>query len=188
MHFKTIHQSCLILTLDLVSLLDHRHDPCQQRVYLEEEDVELIFTGYRFVRSRVYLYYLLCLLSCGIIFLLGRWLPRRYIAFVAQKCEMSKAECIVVQVCPRRCTVIRLDSNPLACSLSAGYNRLIHVLSGVILCSHFLSFFHTYYRTNTGNSQRKRSSPNTTEVQLILFSVQDKWRSRRAMIPMMKQW
>ncbi|KAG9324949.1 hypothetical protein KVV02_005188 [Mortierella alpina] len=80
-----------------LSTFDHRHDPCQQRVYLEEEDVELIFTGYRFVRSRVYLYYLLCLLSCGIIFLLGRWLPRRYIAFVAQKCEMSKAECIVVQ-------------------------------------------------------------------------------------------
>ncbi|KAF9941951.1 hypothetical protein BGZ67_003522 [Mortierella alpina] len=44
-----------------LSTFDHRHDPCQQRVYLEEEDVELIFTGYRF------------------------------------KCEMSKAECIVVQ-------------------------------------------------------------------------------------------
>ncbi|KAG0200869.1 hypothetical protein BGX28_006180 [Mortierella sp. GBA30] len=76
---------------------DHRHDRCQQRVYLEEEDVELIFTGYRYVRSRMYLYYMLCVLSCGILFLLGRWLPRRYIAFVAQKCEMSKAECVVVQ-------------------------------------------------------------------------------------------
>ncbi|KAG0368660.1 hypothetical protein BGZ54_001471 [Gamsiella multidivaricata] len=76
---------------------DHRHDRCKQRVYLEEEDVELTFTGYRFRQTRLYLYYLLCVLSGGIVFLLGRWMPQRYIAFVARKCEMSKAECIVVQ-------------------------------------------------------------------------------------------
>ncbi|KAF9184509.1 hypothetical protein BGZ51_003318 [Haplosporangium sp. Z 767] len=74
-----------------------RYDRCQQRVYLEEEDVELIFTGYRYRQYRLYFYYLLCFLSGGIIFLLGRWMPQRYIAFVAQKCEMSRAECIVVQ-------------------------------------------------------------------------------------------
>ncbi|KAF9147252.1 hypothetical protein BG015_011143 [Linnemannia schmuckeri] len=76
---------------------DHRHDRCHQRVYLEEEDVELIFTGYRFRKHRLYLYYVFCALSFGIIFLLGRWMPRHYIAFVAQKCEMNHAEFIVVQ-------------------------------------------------------------------------------------------
>ncbi|KAG0284884.1 hypothetical protein BGZ96_010787 [Linnemannia gamsii] len=76
---------------------DHRHDRCQQRVYLEEEDVELVFTGYRYRKSRLYLYYIFCALSIGIIFLLGRWMPRHYIAFVAQKCEMNHAEFIVVQ-------------------------------------------------------------------------------------------
>ncbi|KAF9125309.1 hypothetical protein BGX30_000523 [Mortierella sp. GBA39] len=76
---------------------DHRHDRCQQRVYLEEEDVELIFTGYRFRKHRLYLYYIFCALSFGIIFLLGRWMPHHYIAFVAQKCEMNHAEFIVVQ-------------------------------------------------------------------------------------------
>ncbi|KAI1315498.1 hypothetical protein EDD11_000731 [Mortierella claussenii] len=78
-------------------LHDHRHDRCQQHVHLEEEDVELIFTGYRYRKVWIYLYYLLCVLSGGIIFLLGRWMPHRYIAFVAEKCEMSRAECIVVQ-------------------------------------------------------------------------------------------
>ncbi|KAF8929411.1 hypothetical protein BGZ58_008955 [Dissophora ornata] len=77
--------------------IDHRLDRCKQRVYLEEEDVELTFTGYKYNQSALYLYYLLCVLSGGIVFLLGRWMPQRYIAFVAQKCEMSKAECIVVQ-------------------------------------------------------------------------------------------
>ncbi|KAK3814383.1 MAG: hypothetical protein J3Q66DRAFT_346355 [Benniella sp.] len=76
---------------------DHRHDRCKQHVHLEEEDVELIFTGYRFRTYRLYLYYILCVLSGGIIFLLGRWMPQRYINFVAEKCEMGRAECIVVQ-------------------------------------------------------------------------------------------
>ncbi|KAF9913042.1 hypothetical protein EC991_005910 [Linnemannia zychae] len=76
---------------------DHKHDRCQQRVYLEEEDVELIFTGYKYLKSKLYIYYILCALSFGIIFLLGRWMPRHYIAFVAQKCEMNHAEFIVVQ-------------------------------------------------------------------------------------------
>ncbi|KAF9381204.1 hypothetical protein CPC16_009960 [Podila verticillata] len=76
---------------------DHKHDRCKQVVYLEEEDIELIFTGYRYIKSRLYIYYLACFLSAGIIFLLGRWLPQRFISFVARECEMSKAECVVVK-------------------------------------------------------------------------------------------
>ncbi|KAG0341214.1 hypothetical protein BG000_009845 [Podila horticola] len=76
---------------------DHRHDRCKQVVYLEEEDIELIFTGYRYIKSRLYIYYVACFLSAGIIFLLGRWLPQRFISFVAMECEMSKADCVVVK-------------------------------------------------------------------------------------------
>ncbi|KAG0032683.1 hypothetical protein BGZ81_010294 [Podila clonocystis] len=76
---------------------DHRHDRCKQVVYLEEEDIELIFTGYRYIKSRLYIYYLACFLSAGIIFLLGRWLPQRFISFVARECEMSKAEYVIVK-------------------------------------------------------------------------------------------
>ncbi|KAF9921400.1 hypothetical protein FBU30_008602 [Linnemannia zychae] len=76
---------------------ENKYGRYSQRVYLEEEDVELIFTGYRFIKFKMFLYYILCILSFGIIFLLGRWLPRRYVAFVAQKCEMNHAEFIVVE-------------------------------------------------------------------------------------------
>ncbi|KAH7047823.1 hypothetical protein BKA57DRAFT_463445 [Linnemannia elongata] len=74
-----------------------RPDRCVQHVYLEEEDIELTFTGYRFLQTRLYIYYLACVLSAGILFLLGRWLPQRYLAFVAEKCEMSQAESVVVK-------------------------------------------------------------------------------------------
>ncbi|CAO3563385.1 unnamed protein product [Mortierella alpina] len=68
-----------------------------QHVYLEDEDIELTFTGYRFLHTWIVLYYLACLLSAGILFLLGRWMPQRYIAFVAEKCKMDLAEVVVVQ-------------------------------------------------------------------------------------------
>ncbi|KAF9132248.1 hypothetical protein BGW39_000500 [Mortierella sp. 14UC] len=74
-----------------------RADRCEQKVYLEEEDIELTFTGYRFLQTRLYIYYLACVLSGGILFLLGRWMPQRYLAFVAEKCEMSQAESVVVE-------------------------------------------------------------------------------------------
>ncbi|KAG0260211.1 hypothetical protein DFQ27_003651 [Actinomortierella ambigua] len=77
--------------------LDLRHDQCQQRVYLEEEDIQLTFTGYRYVPLRRTLYYIACVLSVGILFLLGRWLPKHYIRFVAKRCDLSRAEFIVVE-------------------------------------------------------------------------------------------
>ncbi|KAG0284766.1 hypothetical protein BGZ98_005803, partial [Dissophora globulifera] len=33
----------------------------------------------------------------GIVFLLGRWMPHRYISFVAKKCSMGQAEAVVVE-------------------------------------------------------------------------------------------
>lgn len=67
-------------------------------MYLEEEDIELTFTGYRFIQTRHYIYYFACVLTGGILFLLGRWMPQRYLAFVAERCEMSQAESVVVEV------------------------------------------------------------------------------------------
>ncbi|KAG0243506.1 hypothetical protein BGW41_002046 [Actinomortierella wolfii] len=77
--------------------IDLRHDQCQQRVYLEEEDIQLTFTGYRFIRLRVMLYYVACVLTAGILFLLGRWLPKYYLRLVAERCDLSRAEYIVVE-------------------------------------------------------------------------------------------
>ncbi|KAF9572172.1 hypothetical protein EC968_010179 [Mortierella alpina] len=68
-----------------------------QHMYLEDEDIELTFTGHRFLHTWVLLYYLACLLSAGILFLLGRWMPRRYIAFVAEKCKMDLADVVLVE-------------------------------------------------------------------------------------------
>ncbi|KAF9372781.1 hypothetical protein CPB97_001011, partial [Podila verticillata] len=69
----------------------------QQQVLLEEEDITLTFTGYQYLKSWQYLYYAVCVLTGGIIFLLGRWMPQRLIAWIATPCEMSSAEAIVIE-------------------------------------------------------------------------------------------
>ncbi|KAF9915959.1 hypothetical protein BX616_004966 [Lobosporangium transversale] len=78
-------------------LEDSVYDRCVQCLHLEEEDVELMFTGYRFLQVRIYLYYIICVLSGGVIFLLGRWMPQYYISFVTEKCAMSLAEIVVIE-------------------------------------------------------------------------------------------
>ncbi|KAF8975084.1 hypothetical protein BGZ46_009440 [Entomortierella lignicola] len=84
-------------SLNKRSSRDSAHDLCVQNVHLEEEDVELTFTGYRFLQTWLYIYYIICFMSGGVIFLLGRWMPRRYISFVAEKCSMNQADSIVVE-------------------------------------------------------------------------------------------
>lgn len=69
----------------------------QQQVLLEEEDITLTFTGFQYLKSWQYLYYVACVLTGGIIFLLGRWMPQRLIAWIATPCEMSSAEAIVIE-------------------------------------------------------------------------------------------
>ncbi|KAG0036369.1 hypothetical protein BGZ82_004307 [Podila clonocystis] len=75
----------------------HIQSSFQQQVLLEEEDITLTFTGYQYLRSWRYLYYVACVFTGGIIFLLGRWMPQRLIAWIAAPCEMSSAEAIVIE-------------------------------------------------------------------------------------------
>ncbi|KAG0347027.1 hypothetical protein BG004_000252 [Podila humilis] len=69
----------------------------QQKVLLVDEDITLTFTGYQYIQSWQFLYYAACIFSGGIVFLLGRWMPQRLIAWIATTCEMSSAEAIVVE-------------------------------------------------------------------------------------------
>ncbi|KAI8352801.1 hypothetical protein B0O80DRAFT_427396 [Mortierella sp. GBAus27b] len=72
-------------------------DDSIQFVHLEEEDVQLTLTGYQVVQSQLYLYYFVCFLSAGVVFLLGRWMPKYYISFVAKPCKMGQASFVVIE-------------------------------------------------------------------------------------------
>nr|CAG8510149.1 13919_t:CDS:10 [Entrophospora candida] len=71
--------------------------PFKQAIFLEEEDLNLFLVGYRFHRYRFYIYCLLCILTCGGFYLLGRWIPKLWLLLVGDACELGKAELIAVK-------------------------------------------------------------------------------------------
>ena len=59
--------------------------PSRQMIFLEEEDAHIRFVGYEVVRLRQILWRVLCVLSFGILGLLGHWFPRLWLRWVAKE-------------------------------------------------------------------------------------------------------
>ncbi|KAG5458229.1 MAG: P5-type ATPase cation transporter-domain-containing protein [Olpidium bornovanus] len=74
------------------------HDTtCHQELLLEEEDLHLSIVGYHFHRYRVRVYYFLCVATGGILYLLGRWIPRLWVAWVGKACPLGQAQWVVAE-------------------------------------------------------------------------------------------
>ena len=68
-----------------------------QRYYLAEEDIVVGIAGYRNCWWKRYLYYLLCVGTFGIGFLIMRWLPRYRVNFMGTKCPLGSADWCVIE-------------------------------------------------------------------------------------------
>ncbi|KAH3898889.1 related to Vacuolar cation-transporting ATPase YPK9 [Saccharomycodes ludwigii] len=71
---------------------------CQvQRFYIAEEDLVVGIAGYKISKLRLILYYLLCLSTLGIGYLVFRWFPRYKIKLIGSNQPLGKAEFVVVE-------------------------------------------------------------------------------------------
>lgn len=68
-----------------------------QRFYIAEEDLVVAIAGFKTSTARLYFYYLLCIFSFGILYLLFRWKPSFKIKMVGIKTPLGKAEWVVVE-------------------------------------------------------------------------------------------
>lgn len=59
--------------------------PSRQTIYIADEDTTIRFVGYETIIWRQWLWRALCILSCGILGLLGHWFPRLWLRWVAQE-------------------------------------------------------------------------------------------------------
>ena len=59
--------------------------PSRQTMYVSDEDVNIRFVGYEVLRSRQALWRIGCVLSFGILALLGHWFPRAWLRWVARE-------------------------------------------------------------------------------------------------------
>lgn len=70
----------------------------EQTLLLEEEDVQIHIQAYKFNRLNLFFYRLSSVLSLGIVWLICRWVPKWYIAWIGVKVPLEKAEWIVFEV------------------------------------------------------------------------------------------
>ncbi|SPO29335.1 related to YPK9 - vacuolar protein with a possible role in sequestering heavy metals [Ustilago trichophora] len=79
-----------------LSFLD-KSSKSRQQVYLTEEDTFIRFTGYRTLVANQIIYSVICFLTLGIVYLIGRWLPRFRLKWVCKEVDFENAEFIMVE-------------------------------------------------------------------------------------------
>uniref|UniRef100_V5EXE9 Cation-transporting ATPase n=1 Tax=Kalmanozyma brasiliensis (strain GHG001) TaxID=1365824 RepID=V5EXE9_KALBG len=79
-----------------LSYLD-KSSKSRQQVYLMEEDTLIRFTGYKTLVGKQVIYTIVCCLTLGIVYLIGRWLPRFRLKYVCKETEFEKAEFIMIE-------------------------------------------------------------------------------------------
>ncbi|KAK9330708.1 hypothetical protein V1520DRAFT_339783 [Lipomyces starkeyi] len=118
-------------------------DIVQQTVYLSEEDLILALAGYKSSTHRIFIFVLLCICTCGLAYLILRWLPRYRVYLMGRKAPLSKCDWVVLEnqwgelsfhnVIKRRynfpmSSVFNIQKNPHKPSADLEYDPLIPVL------------------------------------------------------------
>ncbi|KAG8686375.1 hypothetical protein FRC09_014172, partial [Ceratobasidium sp. 395] len=77
---------------------DHAQLPeSRQNVYVADEDARLRLTGYTRVGWRNAVWHVVVVLSLGVLALVGRWIPRMWLRFVAKEVPFVEATFVVVE-------------------------------------------------------------------------------------------
>ncbi|KAK4050588.1 hypothetical protein OIV83_003314 [Microbotryomycetes sp. JL201] len=74
-----------------------RGSNAHQSIYIPDEDLPLRFNGLTVSRLKTALWWLGCTLTCGMLWLLGRWLPNIWIKSVGKPGQFDEASYIVVE-------------------------------------------------------------------------------------------
>ena len=70
-----------------------------QKLYLADEDMVIVLSGFRTRPLRLLIYRLLCFFTLGTFYLLMRWFPRWRLRFLAEAMPLSEAHWVVIEVC-----------------------------------------------------------------------------------------
>ena len=68
-----------------------------QKLFLKNEDLTIVIAGFRTSTWGYLAYIALCVLTCGIGFLMLRWMPRWYIAVVGKPCALNHCDWVVIE-------------------------------------------------------------------------------------------
>ncbi|KAF5026028.1 hypothetical protein F66182_1883 [Fusarium sp. NRRL 66182] len=74
-----------------------RHGRTSQKVYLVNEDLTIVIAGFKTSKIGFTIYISLCILTCGLSYLLFRWMPRWYVGLVGQASPLGNCEWVVIE-------------------------------------------------------------------------------------------
>lgn len=131
--------------------------PSRQMIFLEDEDAHIRFVGYEVVLVRQILWRLCCVLSFGILGLLGHWFPRLWLRWVAQEKAFKDMQhgFIVIEVGPSVLCIQSVFRDSVQVCLQR--YRIISHTQARISVPHFYCLFSTgSYISNLFAHSRKR--------------------------------
>lgn len=68
-----------------------------QKIYMVNEDLTIVVAGFRTSGIGSAIYMLLCVLTCGIAYLLFRWLPRWYVGLLGKACPLRECDWVIIE-------------------------------------------------------------------------------------------
>lgn len=68
-----------------------------QKVYMVNEDLTIAIAGFRTSTFGYAAYLMLCLVTCGVAYLVLRWMPRWYVALLGQTAVLKDCDWVVIE-------------------------------------------------------------------------------------------
>lgn len=73
------------------------HGRTNQKIYMVNEDLTIVVAGFRTSQVGSIIYFLLCIFTLGIAFLLFRWLPKWYVSVLGRQCPLRECDWVVIE-------------------------------------------------------------------------------------------
>nr|UJH94591.1 Ypk9 [Starmerella bombicola] len=76
---------------------EYKSHRIQQRYYIAEGDMRIVCAGYSSVPLKLAIYKLFCFVTCGLVYLWGRWFPRQKLRMVARATPLGRCDFVVIE-------------------------------------------------------------------------------------------
>lgn len=89
-----------------------------QKIYMPNEDLTIVIAGFRTSLVGLVVYTFLCVVTCGLGWLLFRWLPRWHVWLTGKKAPLREASWVVIENQWNEMAILNVDYKPYGRALS----------------------------------------------------------------------
>ena len=101
-----------------------------QKLYMKNEDLTIAIAGFRNSPAGYVAYICLCVITCGLGYLLFRWLPRWYVAVVGRPCSLRDCDWVVVENEWGEMVIMKVQNQPYGRPLSSVFGLSEKMFAG----------------------------------------------------------